>query len=162
MSVIIIVCLWSNLCVCDLICVSVMLFLCLWSYLCVCDLISVSVILLMCLVVQNSDTPACSRGGFMYGCWQRRGGQQRWTNCSSGHSLKLMWSQFLRLCTVRCYRFSQIFDHSYFFEEFIGCPNTAGVLSLSFKLHVLPIRTLHERTSAGGKRPTAQSEGWYY
>jgi hypothetical protein len=30
-------------------------------------------------------------------------------------------------------------NNSYIFEEFIGCPNTAGVLSLSFKLHVLPI-----------------------
>ena len=49
MSVILFVCLWSYLCVCDLICVSVILFACLWSYLRVCDLICMSVILFVCL-----------------------------------------------------------------------------------------------------------------
>jgi hypothetical protein len=43
------VCLWSYLCVCDLICVSVILFVSLWPYLCVCDFICVSVILFVCL-----------------------------------------------------------------------------------------------------------------
>jgi len=44
------------------------------------------------LVVQNSDTPVCPRSDFRYGCWQQRGEQQRWTNCSRWHSLNLMWS----------------------------------------------------------------------